>query len=150
MITEKNLYRSIRVEQFPQGAIIESQPAPEILYPDFQERPLPGGKMRKPDTKPMLGSDGNLWVKTGYGTSLFDRQGLFKGKGWLNFTIPHGTEVPDSLQIRHTDFNLKFQSDHYQIEPRARMMLLESYKGALDNLARAALARTVELARTER
>lgn len=149
MRTGKNLYRSIRAEQFPNGTIIDSQPAPEILYPDFEPRPLPNGKMRKPDSEPFRGSDGKMWVHTGYGTSLFDREGIFKGKGWLNFTIPQGTEVPESLQVRRTDYNEKFEADHYQIEPRARMMLLESYKGALDNLARAALARTVELAKNE-
>ncbi|WP_338846348.1 hypothetical protein V8J88_21630 [Massilia sp. W12] len=146
-LTELDLYRSIRVEQFPMGPIIESQPAPEILYPDFEEKELPNGSFRKPDTQPFVGDDGELWVQSGKGTSLFDKPGVFKTKGWLSFTIPKGTQAPDSLILRFTGYNERFKADHYQIEPKARLMRLDAYKGALDNLARAALARAVELAK---
>ncbi|WP_338846745.1 hypothetical protein V8J88_23615 [Massilia sp. W12] len=143
-----NLYRSLRVEAFPHGAIIEAQPAPEILYPDFEEKVLPNGNIRKADVQFANPSpDSDDWVLAGGGTSLFDRANVFKGKSWISFEIPEGTVIPESLVVRNTGFNDRFQATHYQIEVKARMMTVGAYKGALDNLARNAIARSVELGR---
>jgi hypothetical protein len=95
--TTVDLFRSIRIEQFPRGAIIDTQPAPEILYPDFEPRQLPNGKTRKRDIDSFADQNGDMWVETGGGTSLFDRAKVFQGKSWLSFEIPKGT--CSSLQI---------------------------------------------------
>jgi len=97
--TTLDLYRSVRTEQFPNGTVIEDQPAPAVLYPDFEPRVLPSGKVREADVEL---SDDKQWVKAGGGTSLFDRPGVFKSRGWVTFEIPTGTIVPESLVIRRT------------------------------------------------
>lgn len=142
--TEVDLFRSVRTEQFPHGTIIDEKPAPEVLYPDFEPRLLPSGKLRQADVS--LSGD-KQWVKRDGGTSLFDRPNVFKAKGWSTFGIPSGTVVPDSLVVRLTGFNQSFQANHYQIESRADLMRIEAFKGALDNLARNAVVRSIELAR---
>jgi hypothetical protein len=83
--------------------------------------------------------EGTVVVDPGHGTSLFDRANVFGTKFWWNFTIPKGTVIPDSLQIRFTGRNDVYAADHYQIEALARRMPVESLKGALDNLARNAV-----------
>lgn len=143
--TALDLFRSVTEEQFGGGTVIEDKPAPEILYPDFEPRELPSGKTRAADVK---FSKDKLWVKSGGGTSLFDKANVFKGKKWLNFTIPEGTEIPDSLNIRNTGYNVTFKATHYQIESAAKLMRVDAYKGALDNLARNAVVRSIELSLT--
>lgn len=147
--TNVHLYRSVRIEQFPSGTIMESQPAPEILYPDFEERLLPSGKVRKADIDTFADANGQQWVKAGKGTSLFDRANVFKAKGWLSFEIPQGTVIPDSLLVRLTDHNDRYNANHFQIESLAKTMRLDAFKGALDNLARNAIARSIEVAKLE-
>jgi hypothetical protein len=45
--TAVDLFRSVRVEQFPSGTLApDNQPAPEVLYPDFEDRKLPNGKIQ--------------------------------------------------------------------------------------------------------
>ena len=141
--TTLNLYRSVRVEEFPSGTIIEDQPAPAVLYPDFEPRLLPSGKMRPADV--VLSEDKQL-VRSGGGTSLFDRAGVFKARGWLPFEIPAGTVVPEPLVVRHTGYNSAFRANHYQIEVSHGLMRVDAFKGALDNLARNAVVRAIELA----
>lgn len=38
--TKVNLYRSVRIEQFPEGTVLNDQPALGLLYPDFEARTL--------------------------------------------------------------------------------------------------------------
>jgi hypothetical protein len=71
---------------------------------------------------------------------------VFKSKSWLSFTIPKDTVIPDSLIISFTGFNKVFNANHYQIECLAKMMRVDSFKGALDNLARNAVVKSIELA----
>jgi hypothetical protein len=73
-------------------------------------------------------------------------KGVFKGKSWLSFEIPEGTVVPASLVVRETGYNQRFKANHYQIECAAKSMPIDAFKGALDNLARNAIARSVERA----
>ncbi len=56
--------------------------------------------------------------------------------------------IPHSLIIRDTGFNRRFQATHYQIESAARTMRMDSYKGALDNLARNAIVRSLAAAKS--
>lgn len=143
--TELKLYRSLRKEQFPNGTVIEEKPAPDVLYPDFEPRVLPSGKRRPADV--MLSKD-KQWVHPNGGTSLFDKPNVFKSRGWTAFDIPEGTIIPASLVVRHTGFNQTFQANHYQIEC-GKMITLEAFKGALDNLARNAVIRSIELAKNK-
>ncbi len=143
--TTLDLFRSPRIEQFPDGAIIDGEPAPGVLYPDFEARPLPYGKSRKPDVDTFLDEHGNQWVKAGKGTSLWDRDKVMSGKGWLSFKIPEGTLIPPSLLFRHTDYNEYYGANHYQIESAAKIIRSDAMRGALDNLARNAIVRAVEL-----
>lgn len=36
--TEVDLYRSCRIEQFPNGLLHDLEPSPSVLYPDFYAR----------------------------------------------------------------------------------------------------------------
>jgi hypothetical protein len=65
---------------------------------------------------------------------------------FLSFEIPEGTVVPASLVVRETGYNQRFKANHYQIECAAKSMPIDAFKGALDNLARNAIARSVERA----
>jgi len=144
--TDVSLYRSVRKEQFPGGVIVDDNPVVGVLYPDFEPKKLPSGDIRAPDVEVFKDTNQNEWVKSGGGTSLFDKQNVFKGKSWLSFEIPEGTEIPDSLIVRNTGFNQRFQATHFQIESRMKTMRVDAFKGALDNLARNAVVRKLELA----
>jgi hypothetical protein len=56
-----------------------------------------------------------------------------------------GTVIPESLVVRFTGYNKIFDANHYQIESKAKMMRMDSFKGALDNLARNAIVKAIEL-----
>jgi hypothetical protein len=76
------------------------------------------------------------------GVSVSTAPGGFGYKGWFYFLLPEGAPIPDSLDVRHTP--TRNDNGHYSICCRNRMRR-DAYEGALDNLARAALARAVEL-----
>lgn len=140
--TEVELFRAVRIEQFPDGVIVNDKPAIGILYPDFHSRTLPNGRTREADVD--LTEDKST-VLPGGGTSLFDKPNVFKSKGWLSFCIPKATIVPDQIQVKYTNRNSSFDADHYQIECVVPMRI-DAFKGALDNLARNAVVRAVEIA----
>ncbi len=148
--TKLDLFRSVRIEQFPNGTIVDGQPAAELLYPDFEDRQLPNGKIRNADIDKFSDANGDQWIKAGKGTSLFDRANVFTKKGWLSFTIPNGTVIPDSLIIPFTGHNKMFSANHYQIECKAKVMRMDAFKGALDNLARNAIVQSIALANKEK
>jgi hypothetical protein len=82
---------------------------------------------------------------------MFDVDGWFGFSHWKYFQVPKGTEYPDNLVIkrgrsRRTNKSGNRSGYHYQIEPKNRMTVM-AYKGALDNFARSAVARSVELAK---
>ena len=146
--TSTALYRSVTSDAFPEGTVKDGVPAAGLLYPDFYTRTLPDGKIRDPDVVVFRDTKGDEWVQDLGGTSLFDKANVFKGKRWLSFEIPQGTVIPDSLIIRDTGFDKRFQATHYQIESAAKTMRMDAYKGALDNLARNAIVRSVATAKT--
>lgn len=89
-------------------------------------------------------------VLPGGGTSLHDVSGWFPSK---EFWIPQGTEYSAELitirkdaELKTSPYNPKLKGYHHQLEPRTRMTVL-AFKGALDNMARAAVARQCELAK---
>ncbi|HSX90964.1 MAG TPA: hypothetical protein VLG17_23555, partial [Pseudomonas sp.] len=55
------------------------------------------------------------------------------------FLLPQGTEIPPGLDVVQSG-----RKGHYIIRCRVAMSQV-AYEGALDNLARAAIARSVEL-----
>jgi hypothetical protein len=140
------MWRALRKENYTEGLPVDEKSVTGVLYPDFERKWIESTKSwRRPDVTVVPGEDG-LEVKTAGGTSLFDKARVFKGKSWLYFKIPNGTEIPDSLSLTGPKWNETFGANHYQIGPHARM-LVESYKGALDNFARNAIVRACDLAR---
>lgn len=146
--TVVDLYRSIRIEQFPDGVFDGKDPAEGVLYPDFYARDLGEGKTRAADVTVVTDDTDRLeYVLAGGGTSLFDKPNVFKAKGWLSFEIPEGTVIPDSLVVKKDNWNPRFKATHYQIEVKVGRMPKDAMKGALDNLARNAIVRAVTLGR---
>lgn len=142
--TSVNLYRSVRVEQFPDGVLEGLDPAEGLLDPDFYPKDVGGGNIRAADVE-METIENVEWVKPGGGTSLFDRPAVFTKPGWLSFEIPGATPIPESLVVVDTGYNKRFKANHHQIEPRT--LMTKAALGALDNFARSAIARSVELGR---
>lgn len=156
--TDVSLWRAVRKEAFADGTIVDGHAVAGVLYPDFEERQI-GRKVkgvmtyttRAPDLaptkgKPSDGEDATLdYVNPGGGTSLFDKADVFGGasKGWFSFKIPDGTSIPDSILVKNDGRREERDATHYQLEPLTRMRV-DAYKGALDNLARNAIARSVE------
>lgn len=148
--TNTNLYRSVMDKSFK--IRLEEYPGDGVLYPRWQDqrKELPDGSVRiiKKDVQTDIDGRGTHVLPRG-GTSLHDVP------QWFNcpdFFIPEGTEYSDEIYIRR-DKDTKqhprkplVHGRHHQLEPRTRM-LVESFKGYLDNMARAAVARQVELAK---
>jgi hypothetical protein len=148
--TDLALYRSVRKDEFPGGVIVNDKAVEGMLYPSFAPKEIVNRQTgeitkRDPDISPYPDGD-EQFVDPGGGTSLFDKPDRFPKKYWWSFAIPKGTVVPESLQIIFTGFNKRYDANHYQIEPAARRMPLEAYKGALDNLARNAVVKLYEKA----
>ena len=141
--TDVALWRSIHSSQFPDGPFKDDKLVPGVLYPDFEARETSPGNFRAPDVT--VDPDSN-YVNEGGGTSLFDVYAVFKSKKWHHFEIPNGTEFPATLKVRKTGYNKKFKANHYQIEAAHSEIHIDAFKGALDNFARAAVARKCELA----
>ena len=142
----ENLWRGVLVEDFPSGVVIEDKPAEGILYPDFVRKPIGKSRdgstrYRNPDVEVVNGK-----VQPGGGTSLFNKDKFFKGNKWQFFYIPEGTEIDPDLRLAGPEYNARFEANHYMIEVK-KPLFINSYKGALDNLARAAIAKAYEDAR---
>lgn len=153
--TKVAMWRSVRKEDFASVLTPEGMPVKGVLYPDFERRLITGGKRkgqyRPPDVTTFVDEVEGVnvrFVRSGGGTSLFDKKDAFGTAYWRCFEIPAGTEIDGALLLKGPDPSAAVpDADHYQIEPRARIMTVEAYKGALDNFARAAVARSVELAK---
>ncbi|OZG71005.1 hypothetical protein BTA51_23150 [Hahella sp. CCB-MM4] len=105
---------------------------------DLIEKPfkMSNGRTRKPDI-----SVENGWVKVKHwprGISTFDRPGVPKGKDWVHYKIPSGTELPMGLAIVQDSYNETFEATHYTIAP-AYDMPLATFKMLLNQLARNAI-----------
>ena len=146
--TDLDLFRSIHKSTpgYDKGPIVDGHAVAGVLYPDFVDRDLGKGRIRPADVSLKPGKDGVAEVQVGGGTSLFDKEYVLPGgtKNWHSFKIPQGTDIPASLIVRFTGYNKSFKSDHYQIEC-LNPMTVNAMKGALDNFARSAIVRLVEL-----
>lgn len=101
-------------------------------------------------TRERTGEDGPWYVLADGGTSMHDVPGWFGYAEWSYFNVPKGTEYCDDVLFFKPDKNQKWNRSktvkgrHYTVRPKTRMTL-DAYFGALDNLARAAIARSVAL-----
>lgn len=147
--TTLNLYRSIHrtTPGYDDGPIVDGVAVTGVLYPDFEPRKIGKNKFRAADLSSFDGDGGVRMVRNDGGTSLFDKPDVLPGgaKTWHSFKIPKDTVVPESLNVRFTGHNRTFAADHWQIESRAGTMAMDAMKGALDNLARNAIVRLIEL-----
>jgi len=71
--------------------------------------------------------------------------GCFGYGGWFYFLLPADTAIPASLDVKHTPSSR--DQTHHSLRCR-NSMTLAAYQGALDTLARAAIAKAVENARS--
>lgn len=149
--TTTDLFRSLMGDSFKK--VKEGvYPGDGILDPrwtDTQRFVKKTGKWKTDfaDVTFVVGVDGPE-VTTGGGTSLHDVSGWFLGR---EFRIPQGTEYSDEIHIRKdtkrkSSLATGVAGYHYQLEPRTRMTML-TFQGYLNNMARAAVARQVELAK---
>lgn len=147
--TTLNLFRSIHrtTPGYEAGPIVDGAAVAGVLYPDFEPRKIGKNKFRAADLSTFDGEGGVRMVRNDGGTSLFDKPDVLPGgaKTWHSFKIPKDTVIPESLVVRFTGHNKTFNADHWQIESKAGTMALDAMKGALDNLARNAIVRLVEL-----
>jgi hypothetical protein len=153
--TRIDLYRAVHKDSIKAPFVVKDEPKEGLLYPRWQDTSYiaRGVEMtsradvsyaRNPRT-------GETEVQTGGGTSMHDAPGML-GTGFFGyFQVPKGTEYPESLIItgggpKKWNRAGTVQAAHYQIELKAPMTM-DAFKGALDNFARNAVARSVALAR---
>jgi hypothetical protein len=127
-----NLWRGVRVEDFPSGVIIDEDPAEEILYPDFERKQIGkkrngAPKYREPDVEVVKGI-----VQTGGGTSLFNKDKFFNGKSWQYFIFLKVTRSIRDLSLpvlnitttlRQTTIKLKLISSFELIPTKAHWII---------------------------
>lgn len=153
--TNADLFRAIKNGTFKDDEFVKNNaPVVGLLYPRFEATSYidGSGKEQVSDVDVTIhrlpaGDE----VEAGGGTSMFDVDGWFGFGFWKYFKIPKDTEYPENLVIKRgrserTNKAGTRSGYHYQIEPKNRMTV-EAYKGALDNFARSAVAKSVELAR---
>ncbi len=85
-------------------------------------------------------------IAAGAGTSIHDRSGMMSPSYmWKYFNMPSGTPIPATLKIVQRGRN----PHHYQIEVATGGKLTPgALRGALDTLARACVAKEVELSKS--
>lgn len=98
-------------------------------------------KISRADVRVVMGKSEPEVLDDGGGTSLHDVSGWFGGR---EFVIPEGTEYSDEILIvkddkKKTNPKGTVSGYHYQLTVRTRMTVL-TFKGYLDNMARAAAA----------
>jgi hypothetical protein len=150
--TTQHLYLSVMAGDF--GRITAGvYPGDGVLYPRWVAQDRYVARHAKwvidqADVDIVEGDDGPD-VLPGGGTSLHDVAGWSHGK---EFWVPIGTIYSDEIVIRSvsalkTSLQTGVSGRHHHLEVRARMSV-SAFKGALDNMARAAVVRQLALART--
>ncbi|MCB1908170.1 MAG: hypothetical protein KDH15_12420 [Rhodocyclaceae bacterium] len=142
---EKRLYRSVRKDEFVDGVLTKDGEAMEgILHGDIDPRTITvrGKSTVRQDWRRGPGG----YFKTGHGTSLWDKKGVFGHSNWHYFTLPEGTVIPGSLKLVEGGLNDKYQATHWQIEvANGGELRADALRGALDNLARNCVVRAIAL-----
>lgn len=151
--TQCDLYRSVMDKAF-KSIKVGTYPGDGVLYPrweatEYYSKKLGRMAISKADVEVAMGEEGPEVLPSG-GTSLHNVPGWFPNH---DFWIPEGTEYSDELVIikdtkqKASPFNPNLKGFHYQIECKTRMTIL-TMKGYLNNMARAAVVRQCELAKS--
>lgn len=125
------------------------------LLPDYVGFTRKDGSVRAPDVTTFKDGAGVVWVRgvedrnaqnrpevsSKEGVSMSTSPGGFGYSGWFYFLVPETTPIPGSLDVKATP--TRSDPGHYSIRCR-NLMRLDAYEGALDTLARLALAKAVE------
>lgn len=152
--TNTDLYRSVMGDRFKEIEV-GVYPGDGVLDPRWDSterfsRKLNRTVIDRADVEIVAGKDGPEVLPSG-GTSLHDVSGWFPSK---EFWIPPGTEYSDEIYIRKdpkrktSQYNPNLKGYHYQLEPRTRMTV-SAFKGALNNMARAAVVRQCDLVKAK-
>lgn len=113
---------------------------PGILHGDIDPRTVIVRGMQT--TRQDWRQDRNGYFKTGHGTSLWDKKGIFGHLNWHYFLLPEGTNIPASLKVVEGNWSDKFKATHWQIEvANGGDLRADALRGALDNLARNCVVR---------
>ena len=149
--TDAHLYRSVMGDRF--SIEIGEYPGDGVLDPRWYPsayKDKKGNTRNSPADVTITTGPGGPEVQTGGGTSLHDKP---KWYSTPDFWIPKGTEYcSDEIHIRKDEdlrtspYNPKLSGHHYQLEPKYPMPIA-SFQGALNNMARAAVVRQIELSK---
>jgi hypothetical protein len=131
--TPVNLWRALNVK------------ADRHLF-DFVEEPfvLSNGQPRPADIT-IETIAGHKWVRVTErprGISTFDKPGVPRGKDWVYYRIPAGTELRDGLAIVRDELNSRFGATHYTIAP-AFDMPIERFRLLLNQLVQKVIREAV-------
>lgn len=155
-----DLYRSCKSSRWGKTVTskekaFRSEEGKGSLLPDYVGFTRKDGSVRAPDVTTFKDGAGVTWVRGvedrnaqnraevswKEGVSVSTAPGGFGYSGWFYFLVPEGTSVPDSLDVKPTP--TRNDPGHHSIRCR-NLMRLDAYEGALDTLARLALAKAVE------
>lgn len=122
------------------------------LFPLYLGRSLPDGTLRQPDVTWFTDANGVDWIRGvedpggapdwREGVSTSTTCGRFGYLGRFYFLLPKDTPVSAALDIAHTPED--DDPGHHSIRCK-NLMRRDAYEGALNTLARAAIAKAVEL-----
>jgi hypothetical protein len=123
--TPCELWRAQSRQDFKKDVFI-MQPHPGYEKRDAEGRVI---KQRLPDVK-IIERDGKMVVlgcrctSGDYrGISVFDKAVTWMGPNWINYLIPKGTHLPESLAITKDHFLRMYEATHYTIAPKDDMPL---------------------------
>lgn len=155
-----DLYRSCKSSQWGRTAsrkeeAFSAAEGKGSLLPDYVGFARKDGSVRAPDVTTFKDTGGTVWVRGvedrnaqhrpevswKEGVSVSTSPGGFGYSGWFYFLVPEGTPVPDSLDVKPTP--TRNDPGHHSIRCR-NLMRRDAYEGALNTLARLALAKAVE------
>lgn len=146
-----HLYRSVMGDKFKKIKL-GVYPGDSILDPQWEDEQIFSKKLnrnvRRAADVVVVPTKNGPEVEPGGGTSLHDVARWFPSK---EFWIPAGTIYSDEIHIKKDGNPRKNPGDtvvgtHYQLEARTQMAVV-AFQGALNNMARAAVVRQVELAK---
>ncbi|MEO6802403.1 MAG: hypothetical protein ABI197_04050 [Granulicella sp.] len=144
--TTNHLYRSVMDESFTIN--VGEYPGDGVLDPRWQDTSYIDRKGNTRISRADVRVRGSEVEPVG-GTSLHDVPRWYSAP---DFWIPEGTEYSEADihihrddDLRTSPYNRKLSGYHYQLEPKFKMPVL-AFKGALNNMARAAVVRQIALA----